>query len=274
LLLGSVGLLTALLAALATANGGIARTELNERFWLVVGTLCVLGSLALGGFALILGGVLPGPSKQEPRSHESQGHGRGTLARWTGKFPLLAWKFAVPLLLLVGVLALVAGLGFAALAAVTHVSGRPNVTANLKWATNLGLLLDGEVSVSDIPSSQHLEMDVVVITHRKERVLASPIYEASFGPVSSGDVNHNFEVPLPRGASEVYIRAWSGGLSTDAHCFDLKAKKGPGYHLRGTVPTAATLAEDIKNNLGCLHLRIPASVGAHSAKAAAGRAKN
>src|SRR5205823_5631544 len=96
------------------------------------------------------------------------------LARWL-------WQRPVPALLLVGVLTLVVGLALASWAAVTHVSGRPGITASLKWDRNLGVLLQGSVDVSNIPSFQHLEMRVWSITGHGKSWAASPIYEASFG---------------------------------------------------------------------------------------------
>ena len=62
-LLGAVGLLVALLGALATSNGGAGRIELNERTWLLSGTVAVLVAIVFEpplDFVGDLPGVVPG----------------------------------------------------------------------------------------------------------------------------------------------------------------------------------------------------------------------
>jgi len=254
-LLGSVGLLTVLLGALATANGGIGRTELNERSWLITGTACVLGALAAGGVALVAAGGLAGlkrralqeaqaPAVPSPRVKWTALGGPQRLIGWL-------WRRIVPALLIVGVFALATGLGLSALAAVTHVSGRPAVATVLRWDNRLGIMLDGSVKVSDIPTAQHLEMTIWAIARGK----ASSIYEASFGPDSAGNVSHAFDVPLPRATTEVYIKAASGPVGRSFHCFSPDARL-----LDVTRSERSTLGTNIANNTGCLHLRIPIGV--------------
>jgi len=199
-LLGAVGLLVALLGALATANGGTGRIELNERTWLLSGTA-----------GLLLGAV--------------------------ARKPVIAG-----LLVGAGALCLATGLSVVTYAAVTHVAGRPGISASLRSDKDLGLLLDGTVTVSDIPSSEHLEMRVVSISQALGSARAIAIYGASFGPNSSGDVNHSFEVPVPSGASELLVQAWTGN---------------PGPCLDSAIPATPTpTSNDVKHNIGCLRLRL------------------
>ena len=211
-LLGAVGLLVALLGALATANGGTGRIELNERTWLLSGTVAVLCAIVFGACAgLLLGAV--------------------------ARKPVIAG-----LLIGAGALCLVIGLSVVAYAAVTHVAGRPGISASLRSDKDLGLLLDGTVTVSDIPSSEHLEMRVVSISHAAQSARAIAIYGASFGPNSSGDVTHTFEVPVPNRASELLVQAWTGS---------------PGPCLDRTIPATPTpTSTDVKHNIGCLRLRL------------------
>ena len=211
-LLGAVGLLVALLGALATANGGTGRIELNERTWLLSGTVAVLCAIVFGACAgLLLGAV--------------------------ARTPVIAG-----LLVGAGALCLATGLSVVTYAAVTHVAGRPGISASLRSDKDLGLLLDGTVTVSDIPSSEHLEMRVVSISQALGSARAIAIYGASFGPNSSGDVNHSFEVPVPSGASELLVQAWTGN---------------PGPCLDSAIPATPTpTSNDVKHNIGCLRLRL------------------
>jgi hypothetical protein len=214
-LLGAVGLLVALLGALATSNGGTGRIELNERTWLLSGTIAVLFAIVFAACSAVLLGLV-------------------------SKRPLIGG-----VLIGAGALCLVAGLSVVTYAAVTHVAGRPGISAQLRWDRNLGLLLNGQVTVSDIPSSEHLEMRVVSFTDALRGGKATSIYGASFGPNSSGDVIHSFEVPVPRHSSELLVQAWTGN---------------PGPCLDRTIPAAPTpTSSDVKHNIGCLRLRLTPS---------------
>jgi hypothetical protein len=211
-LLGAVGLLVALLGALATSNGGTGRIELNERTWLLSGTIAVLFAIVFAACAAVLLGAVT-------------------------TRPVLAG-----LLIAAGALCLVAGLSVVTYAAVTHVAGRPGISATLKWDKDLGVLLDGEVTVNDIPSNQHLEMRVVSFSGGAGGAKPTSIYGASFGPNSSGDVAHSFEVPVPRASSEVLVQAWTG---SPGPCLDRAIPANP-------TPTSS----DVKHNIGCLRLRL------------------
>lgn len=224
-LLGALGLLTALLTAFATANNGVGRIELNERAFLLAGTWLVLLALVLGGSYFAIGGI-----KGDWRSKVSNG------------------------LLILGVVLLGAGLGVASYAAVTHVSGRPAITAGFRSDKELGVVMSGTVSVSDIPSTTHLEMRVIASIPKKvdgkTKIVGTAIYSAAFGPNSSGDVQQTYEVILPRNVRQVLIKAWTGAPSA---CFNSEIPKGK---------SAAT----IKNNLGCVRMRIPPGITAPASK--------
>lgn len=228
-LLSAVGLLAALLAALATVNGGIDRIERNEHWVLFAGVVCVLVAISTGAVytALTTSGpdatALPVPEAADrPRSR--------------------TWHFPLQAILLFGVLALAFGLIAVAYAAVAHVAGRPAVTAAISYDRKLGVLLNGDVTVSDIPASTHLEMRVdALYPNPQNRLSHRVIYAASFGPDSSGDVDHAYEVILPKDTAQVLIQAWTGRY---------------GYCFNSDIPRK-TPPKTIANNLGCLRLRIP-----------------
>jgi hypothetical protein len=220
-LLGALGLLTALLAAFATANNGVGRIELNERLFLLIGTWLVLLALVLGGAFFAVQGM--------------EGAGR--------------WKAGANVCLIFGLVFLGFGLGVASYAAVTHVSGRPAITAKFRADKALGLVLTGAVSVSDMSSTTHLSVRVIALSPgtvkgtSKGGLVGTPIYSAAFGPNSSGDVAQTYEVVLPEKARQVLVKAWTGSL-------------GRGYCFDSEIPTG-TPPENIKNNLGCVRMRVP-----------------
>jgi hypothetical protein len=213
-LLGALGLLTALLTAFGTANNGVGRMELNERWPLFIGTALVLSALALGGIWLAV---------------------QGAARKWLKVLPAA------------GVAALTVGLVVTAWAAVTHVSGRPEITARLEESKSFGALVAGEVAVSDIPSSTHLELRVIGFvraTGRREapRLVPIPVYAGAFGPNSSGDVRQTYEAVLPKGTRQVLVKAWTG---SPGNCYDERIL---GANAKGKIP----------HNLGCVRIRIAA----------------
>ena len=239
-LLGGLGLLTALLSALATANGGIGRIELNERTLLFFGSVGIFAALVAGAIALTGINRTQAPAAARPAT-------RSLLAR------------TINPALIGGALLLAGGLIAVTYAAVTHVAGRPGITASLRWDNNLGVMVDGNITVNDIPSTEHLEMRVDAI--KGDQAIGTPIYASSFGPNSAGDVTHTFEVPVPNNTNELLIQAWTGQAGS---CFDAE------------IPEKTSRAE-IKNNLGCLRLRLPpyltTGAATHSARQKRGRSR-
>jgi hypothetical protein len=168
---------------------------------------------------------------------------------------LLIWPFiwiarllrriGLRLLVLAGLVALAGGLITVAFAAVSHVGGRPGITASLSSDPKLGLLLAGVVTVSDISSSTHLEMrvDALIpgVVAGKPRLVSTAIYAASFGPNSSGDVDHAYQVAIPNNTYQVLVQAWTGSY---------------GYCFNAEIPRKTAQAH-IANDLGCLRVRIP-----------------
>ena len=186
-LLGAIGLLAALLTALATANGGVDRIERNERWTLFAGVVCVLIAIAAGALytALSASGATTSRTRKQAKA-DRQTHPprlRGVLHR--GPRPL-SIMFHRRTLLLVGVLALAGRLITVAYAAVEHVAGRPSVTASITTDKKLGVLISGQVTVSDIGASTHLEMRVDALipghVHGANKLVPRAIYAASFGP--------------------------------------------------------------------------------------------
>src|SRR5712691_8770358 len=133
-LLGGLGLLTALLSALATANGGIGRIELNERTLLFFGSVGIFAALVAGAIALTGINRTQAPAAARPAT-------RSLLAR------------TINPALIGGALLLAGGLIAVTYAAVTHVAGRPGITASLRRDNNLGVMVDGNITVNDIPST-------------------------------------------------------------------------------------------------------------------------
>jgi hypothetical protein len=247
-LLGAVGLLTALLGVLATANGGIDRVERNEHWALFAGTVAVLVAVAVGALYATLTSTRPKRRRSgRLRRFSTSGIGGIWLAplRWLAR---LLDRRGLVLLLLIGVAALAAGLITVSYAAVAHVAGRPAITATLRWDKTLGLLLDGDVTVSDIASSTHLEMriDALIPSKTDGRLVATAIYAASLGPNSSGDVGHAYQVAIPERTYQVLVQAWTGDYG---YCFNTE------------IPRKTAQAR-IANDLGCLRVRIPPALTA------------
>lgn len=226
-LISAVGLLAALLAALATVNGGIDRVERNDRWVLFGGVVCVLVAIAFGG--MYSAAVATPAGGREHRPHRP-------------------WRRRLLLPLLpAGVVVLAFGLIAVAYAAVDHVAGRPGITAAISYDKQLGVLLKGSVTVSDIPASTHLEMRVdALYSNEQNRLSHKVIYAASFGPNSSGDVDHAYEAILPKDTAQVLIQAWTGNY---------------GYCFNGDIPRK-TPPKHIANNLGCLRIRLPPALTA------------
>jgi len=212
-LLGAIGLLTALLAAFGAANNGVGRMELNERLFLFIGTILVLVALAAGGISLAV----------DQKGLDDK----------------------LKALLAIGVVVLAFGLGFASYAAVTHVSGHPAITATVARDKTVGAVVSGVVTVSDIPSSSHLEMRVTAFIEEKKRkggtrLVPVPIYAAAFGPNGSGDVKQSYQALVPTGTRQLLVRAWTGS-------------PGPCYNDR--IPRGKSEAK-VPHNMGCVRVRL------------------
>jgi hypothetical protein len=157
------------------------------------------------------------------------------------------WRRLLTPPLLIGVVVLAFGLIAGAYAAVNHVAGRPGVTASISYDKGLGVVLTGDVTVSDISASTHLEMRVdALYPNELNRLSHKVIYAASFGPNSAGDVDHTYEVILPRDTAQVLVQAWTGRY---------------GYCFNGDIPRKSP-PKHIANNLGCLRIRIPPTLTA------------
>lgn len=225
-LLSAVGLLAALLAALATVNGGIDRIERNDRWVLFGGVVCVLAAVTFGAMYSAAAAIPAGSGEHRRRS-------------WRR-------RLLMPLLP-AGVVVLAFGLIAVAYAAVDHVAGRPGVTAAISYDKQLGVLLTGDVTVSEISASTHLEMRIdALYPNDQNRLSHKVIYAASFGPDASGNVDHAYEVILPRDTAQVLVQAWTGRY---------------GYCFNGDIPRKSP-PKHIANHLGCLRIRIPPTLKA------------
>lgn len=251
-LLGAVGLLAALLTALATANGGIDRIERNDRWTLFAGVVCVLIAIAAGALFMALSPTGTTPTPKTRRAAAARTNPRSALIRraLTWVYQLIQRNINLRTLLLTGVLALAIGLITVAYAAVEHVAGRPSITAAVTADGKLGVLVAGDVTVSDISASTHLEMRVDALIPGQIKgantLVPRAIYAASFGPNSSGDVTHAYQVILPQHTYEVLIQAWTGKYGS---CFNNQIpRKAAG------IPSS--------NDLGCLRLKLPPALTA------------
>jgi hypothetical protein len=249
-LVSAVGLLAALLTALATANGGIDRIERNERWVLFAGVVCVLVAIATGALYTALStpeGDAAGAGEGESPARADGDKQSPPRQSVTKKLIRRLRTRGLQLLLLTGVLVLATGLIVVAYSAVAHVAGRPGITATITYDKKLGIVLTGDVTVSDISASKHLEMRVDALTpNATNRLSHKAIYAASFGPNSSGDVDHTYQVIIPADTDQVLIQAWTGQY---------------GYCFNSEIPRKRP-SQPIANDLGCLRIRLPPTLTA------------
>ena len=218
-LLGGVGILGALLTALGTANGGVDRIERTAPWFLLIGVICVITALAIGAAFTVF-------------------YTRTT----TDKVEQLLSK---PVALVVGVLLLTVGLCLVTFAAIDHISGKPGITARVSEDAQLGAVVSGDVTISDIRPTSRLEVrvDALTLRHRNgaRELVPDVIYATSLGPNSSGDIDQQYQAVLPANSYQVLVVAW-----TSPH--------PPDCYSEAATPTTRALGI---NEQSCLRIKIP-----------------
>jgi len=180
-LLAAVPALGALLAALAITGDLVGRMA-RDHPW---ATFAAFGCAAL---AVFLGAV--------------------------AAFALRASSAAERRVLYVGLAVLGAGLVLTVYAGVRTWGDRPQ--PSIAIAPKRASLVTVTVQASGLRASDHLVVEVEQIGRTGEAGLA--LYDASFGPDSSGDVKQAVDVPLPTGDfDEIGAKAWVGAEPRDCY---------------------------------------------------------